>query len=200
MVGGRDYAKRAVQPRHPGPAPAGLVVQAVRPGRGAHAGHRAGLGVAVAQARLHRPRHARQGEVRRQQLRGQLHRRRRRSPARLTFSDNSVYAAVGIKVGTKQIARMAERMGIRTPVSTNPAMTLGGLQAGRHAARHGPRLRDVRRRRPARRRHARRAGDGGPVGIREVGRSASGKRRRRATAPTHGACCPRRRRRRPRRS
>ena len=48
----------------------------------------------------------------------------------LTTSDNSVYAAVGIQVGTKQVARLAERMGIRTPVSTNPAMTLGGLREG----------------------------------------------------------------------
>jgi penicillin-binding protein 1A len=48
----------------------------------------------------------------------------------LTYSDNSVYAAVGIDVGTKKIARLAERMGIRTPVSSNYAMTLGGLNPG----------------------------------------------------------------------
>ncbi|MEA2156384.1 MAG: penicillin-binding protein [Solirubrobacteraceae bacterium] len=47
-----------------------------------------------------------------------------------TFSDNSVYAQVGIKTGTKRIARTAERMGIRTPVSSNYAMTLGGLKHG----------------------------------------------------------------------
>jgi len=47
-----------------------------------------------------------------------------------TFSDNAVYAQVGIKVGTRRIARLAERMGIRTPVSTNWAMTLGGLEEG----------------------------------------------------------------------
>ena len=35
MVGGDDYAQLAVQPRHPGPAPAGLRVQAVRARRGA---------------------------------------------------------------------------------------------------------------------------------------------------------------------
>jgi penicillin-binding protein 1A len=45
-------------------------------------------------------------------------------------SDNSVFAELGLKVGTRRIARLAERMGIRTPVSTNPAMTLGGLQEG----------------------------------------------------------------------
>ena len=48
----------------------------------------------------------------------------------LTYSDNSVFAAAGIKYGTKKIAKLAERMGIRTPVSHNLAMTLGGLKQG----------------------------------------------------------------------
>ncbi len=48
----------------------------------------------------------------------------------MTFSDNSVFAQVGIKIGTRKIARLAERMGIRTNVSTNWAMTLGGLKEG----------------------------------------------------------------------
>ena len=47
-----------------------------------------------------------------------------------TFSDNAVYAQVGIKVGTRKIARIARRMGVRTPVSRNYAMILGGLQEG----------------------------------------------------------------------
>jgi penicillin-binding protein 1A len=47
-----------------------------------------------------------------------------------TFSDNSVYAQVGIKVGTRKIAKLARQMGIRTPVSSNFAMTLGGLRQG----------------------------------------------------------------------
>ena len=47
-----------------------------------------------------------------------------------TFSDNSVYAQVGIKTGTKRIAKTATRMGIRTPVSSNYAITLGGLKQG----------------------------------------------------------------------
>jgi penicillin-binding protein 1A len=45
-------------------------------------------------------------------------------------SDNSVFAELGLKVGTKRIARIARRMGIRTKLSTNPAMTLGGLEEG----------------------------------------------------------------------
>src|SRR5262249_47007575 len=47
-----------------------------------------------------------------------------------TFSDNSVFAQVGIKTGTRKIARTARLMGIRTPVSSNYAITLGGLKHG----------------------------------------------------------------------
>ena len=47
-----------------------------------------------------------------------------------TFSDNAVFAQVGIKIGTRKIARLAERMGIRSDVSSNWAMTLGGLEEG----------------------------------------------------------------------
>jgi penicillin-binding protein 1A len=50
--------------------------------------------------------------------------------AATTYSDNAVYSAVGIKVGTKRVAKLARRMGIRTPVSHNYAMTLGGLSHG----------------------------------------------------------------------
>jgi penicillin-binding protein 1A len=45
-------------------------------------------------------------------------------------SDNAVFAELGVKLGTKRVARMAKRMGIGTPLSTNPAMTLGGLKEG----------------------------------------------------------------------
>nr|MBA3300379.1 transglycosylase domain-containing protein [Thermoleophilaceae bacterium] len=45
-------------------------------------------------------------------------------------SDNSVYAELGLKVGTRKVARLARRMGIETKVSSNPAMTLGGLKVG----------------------------------------------------------------------
>jgi penicillin-binding protein 1A len=46
------------------------------------------------------------------------------------YSDNSVYAEVGLQVGTHRIARLAHAMGITTPISTNPAMTIGGLKIG----------------------------------------------------------------------
>jgi len=47
-----------------------------------------------------------------------------------TYSDNAVYAQVGMKVGTKRIARMAKAAGIRSPISTNPSMIIGGLKTG----------------------------------------------------------------------
>jgi penicillin-binding protein 1A len=46
------------------------------------------------------------------------------------YSDNSIYAEVGLKVGTHRIATLAHRMGLTTPISTNPAMTIGGLKVG----------------------------------------------------------------------
>jgi len=47
-----------------------------------------------------------------------------------TFSDNSAYAELGLRVGLRDIARTARRMGVRTPISRNCAMTLGGLREG----------------------------------------------------------------------
>jgi penicillin-binding protein 1A len=60
------------------------------------------------------------------------------------YSDNSAFAGIGLKLlpgphcrppkcgygATNAIAAMAHRMGIRTPVSNNPAMILGGLATG----------------------------------------------------------------------
>ena len=46
------------------------------------------------------------------------------------YSDNSVYAEMGLQVGTEDIAKTAEAMGIQTKLSTNPAMILGGLETG----------------------------------------------------------------------
>src|ERR671923_522508 len=45
-------------------------------------------------------------------------------------SDNSVFAQLGMKVKPRRVAALAERMGIRTKLSTNPAMLLGGLKEG----------------------------------------------------------------------
>jgi penicillin-binding protein 1A len=46
------------------------------------------------------------------------------------YSDNTVFSEMGIDVGTTRIAQIAHRMGIETPISTNPAMTIGGLKIG----------------------------------------------------------------------
>jgi len=46
------------------------------------------------------------------------------------ISDNSVFAQVGMNVGTHRIRHFAQLMGIRSPVSTNPSMILGGLNTG----------------------------------------------------------------------
>jgi penicillin-binding protein 1A len=45
-------------------------------------------------------------------------------------SDNSVFAELGIKTGIPRIVRAAYAMGIRTPISHNLAITLGGLKQG----------------------------------------------------------------------
>ncbi|HYM54360.1 MAG TPA: penicillin-binding transpeptidase domain-containing protein, partial [Solirubrobacteraceae bacterium] len=83
-----------------------------------------------------------------------------------TFSANSISAEVGLKVGTRKIALLAHKMGITTPLSTNPAMTIGGLTVGvtpldmAHAyetiAHGGQRVSGSM------------AEDGAPVGIQEV--------------------------------
>jgi penicillin-binding protein 1A len=48
----------------------------------------------------------------------------------IAHSDNSVFATIGMQVGPKRVAREARDMGIRTRLSTNPAMLLGGLKEG----------------------------------------------------------------------
>jgi penicillin-binding protein 1A len=45
-------------------------------------------------------------------------------------SDNSVFAQLGMKVKPRRVAALAQRMGIRTKLSTNPSMLLGGLTEG----------------------------------------------------------------------
>lgn len=45
-------------------------------------------------------------------------------------SDNSVFAQVGMHMGTQDVKHYAQLMGIRSPISTTPAMILGGLNTG----------------------------------------------------------------------
>lgn len=98
-----------------------------------------------------------------------------------TYSDNSVYTQVGIKVGPKRIARLARRMGIRTPVSHNYAIPLGALRTGvkpldlAHAyqtfARNGKFTYGTLS--PGEMSDSRRDPVPGPVGIREIRRRGS---------------------------
>ena len=84
-----------------------------------------------------------------------------------TYSDNSVYAELGLQVGPQNIADTAHKMGIESPISTNPSMILGGLEEGvspldmAHAyetlAEDGRRISGSMA-----------ATDGGPVGIQKV--------------------------------
>ena len=76
-------------------------------------------------------------------------------------------------------ARWRERMGIRTPVSTNYAMTLGGLKQGVTPLDMAHAYETFAERRPARRRHAGRRRATGPVGI---ARGATRRRRQAARA------------------
>ena len=45
-------------------------------------------------------------------------------------SDNSIYAELGMKIGRQNVTKTANEMGIKTKLSTNPAMLLGGLEQG----------------------------------------------------------------------
>ena len=117
----------AVQPRHPGPAPARLGHQAVHPRRGAAPGHLAELGLGLEEDEFDVPKSKEIFTV--NNYEGAYSGITTLARA-TTFSDNSVFAQVGIKIGTRKIARLAERMGIRSNVSTNWAMTLGGLKEG----------------------------------------------------------------------
>jgi penicillin-binding protein 1A len=47
-----------------------------------------------------------------------------------TTSDNTAYVRVGWQVGVNKIARQAKAMGIKTQISRNTAMILGGLREG----------------------------------------------------------------------
>ena len=128
MVGRRGLPGAAVQPRHPGPPPAGLGVQAVHPGRGAREGH-------LARPHLRLGAEDARGAARRLQgreLRGPLRRRRPPWPARRPSSDNSVYAEVGYKlVGTPRSREVAQaRWACARRSRSNPAMVLGGLKSG----------------------------------------------------------------------
>ena len=121
--------RKPVQPRHRGRAPAGLVVQGVRPGGRARGRHLARFGVDLQGEGIHRARNARHGKVHRAQRRRQLH--------GLEHADRrdrllgQLHLRRSWAEGRHRADRpLAHRMGITTPMSTNPAMTIGGLNVG----------------------------------------------------------------------
>ena len=112
-----------------------------------------------------------------------------------TYSDNSVYAQVGMQVGPENVAETAGRMGINTDLSTeneyapeghdfapyNPALILGGLSQGVTPARDGARLQHARGGRRPHHRHARLVAQGpgrDPRGPRVVRRGRATPHRR----------------------
>ena len=176
MVGGDNYGIDAVQPRHAGPAPARLLVQAVRARRGA-------ASRTISPSPRGPPKKLtyilKGGERFTVNNYEDAYAGVTTLADATTFSDNSVYAQVGKQVRTKKVARLARRMGIRTPVSTQPRDRARRPAPGRHAAGHGARLRDVRDRRQADLRHAlararatRRCRCPGPVGIERIDQHA----------------------------
>ena len=156
MVGGRDYYDDALQPRHQRRAPARLVVQGLRPRRRARGRHLARLDLDVQAEGIHRPRHPRQGKVRRAQRRRQLH--------GLQHADrrHGLLRQLDLRRSRAQSRHQADRAARAPDGHHDAALDQPGdddrrPHRRRHAARHGPRLRDDRPRRAARQRHARRA-------------------------------------------
>jgi penicillin-binding protein 1A len=45
-----------------------------------------------------------------------------------TYSDNTVYAQLALRIGTERIRRVAHLMGIARPIGADPAIALGGLR------------------------------------------------------------------------
>ena len=167
MVGGRDYATQPVQPRHPGPAPAGLGVQAVHARRGAETGIGPDSALDVApSARSSSPSGGE--KLHRQQLRGRVRGHASRWPTRRRLGQLRVRRG-GHQGRDEQDRALAERMGIRTPVSHNSPMTLGGLKQGVTPLDMAHAYETFAERRQADQRHARRAG-------RQTARSGSTRR------------------------
>ena len=144
----------AVQPGHPGPSPAGLLVQAVHPGDGARAGALARrglhLGAAADPVQGQGPQEGRRRKDRPRDLPRHTTTATSTSGSAsiataTTYSDNSVYSQLGTQVGPANVAQTANKMGIQTDLSTpdvqysvnggpfepyNPALILGGLRTG----------------------------------------------------------------------
>ena len=128
--GGRPELPRpAVQPRHQGQRQPGSSFKPFILAERAASAASARLGVGVAQARLHVPDSGGKEKFVVNNFEDSYAGARdagRRSPSPTTPST----PRSGIEVGHEARSPADERMGVRTPVSTNAAMTLGGLKQG----------------------------------------------------------------------
>ena len=174
MVGGADYATRAVQPRHAGPAPAGLGVQAVHPREAL----RQGISPTSVCPSNKRVFNVRTGSSEKFMVNN--YENNYSGAATLanapTFSDNSVFAHVGIKIGTKQVAGSPSGWASARRSRTTPrSRSAASSRASRRWTSRTP----TRRSRPAACASPARsgAGDDGPVGIRRSTTRDDGKPR-----------------------
>ena len=138
MVGGRDYDESPFNLATEGERQPGSSFKAFDLAAALEDGISPDSVWASKEKDVHRPEHRRPRKVRRPQRRRRLHRlqhaHRRDSPTPTTRSSPKS-ACTSAPTGSRDLAH---RMGITTPISTNPAMTIGGLQRGRDAAGHGP--------------------------------------------------------------
>ena len=144
----QELPPEPVQPGGAGRAPAGLVVQAVRARRRARPGDRAARRPSR-RSRSTIPFDDKIWHVTNYEgdYLGSADLR-----TATTYSDNSVYAQLTATVGPASVARMAHRLGIRSPLNSLPLDRAG--RGGGQPAGDGAGLRDLRARRPAHRRLA----------------------------------------------
>ena len=166
MVGGRDYATRPFNLATQGQRQPGSSIKPFILAAGAEEGLRGRLAVAVAQARLHRARAPRGKEKFVVNNFESKYAGTQTLAGGLTYSDNSVFVG-GRHLGRDEEDRRAGR------AHGHPHAGLVELrddarrpQAGRHAARHGPRLRDASSRAAGASAARSAPSDDGPVGHR----------------------------------
>ena len=127
MASSSNYAAEPVQPRRPGPPPAGLDLQGLRPDHGDQAGDRPlhdllHLETARPQPaplgplEVHTADEGYQGTINLQQA--------------TVTSDNTVFAQLDLDVGPASVAATAKSMGITTHLDGIPAEGIGGLRLG----------------------------------------------------------------------
>ena len=144
MVGGQDFDKQPVQPRHQRPAPARLLVQAVHARHRAQGGPLARRGLRVGAAgrsrSRRRSRQERRGEEGHRPSSGSTTtttttsaapRSRPRPPTPTTPSTPSSAS----RSGSTTSSRPPTSIGINSPLDDNPAMILGGLKTASRRSR-----------------------------------------------------------------